>query len=507
MANPVSSGLRLVAAGWVLVRHDALAPRELDPLLPPAVRWIASVLRLFAGRRARQGRPGERVARALQQLGPVAIKLGQVLATRADVFGIQFANDLGHLKDRLPPFPGDVARAEIEAALGVPVERLFIAFDDEPRGAASLAQAHEAVFRDGRRVAVKVLRPRIERRVVDDIAVMRLGADLVHALAPIARRLEPRAFVETVARSLMLELDMRMEAGAADELCAVMDQDAYMRAPKVVWEGVGRRCLTLEWAPGMRLSDPAAVEQPGIDRRGLANNVVRAFLSQALDHGVFHADLHEGNLFVEPPARLTAVDFGIIGRLSKDERRYLAEILWGFIQRDYMQVARAHFDAGYVPAGHSMELFAQALRSVGEPVIGRPASEVSMGRLLGQLFEITALFDMHLRPELVLLQKTMVTVEGVARRIDPDNDLWSAAQPVVERWMQRELSPVSRAKEAVDHLVRAAKALVRLAEIQPAASVVVAEKRDPLVGWALGVGVAGLLAGAAALGFAIGAIG
>lgn len=484
MANPIASGVRLMAAGWVLIRHDALAPRELDPLLPPAARWIAAGLRVFAGRAASEGRPGQRVARALQKLGPVAIKLGQVLATRADVFGLEFANDLGHLKDRLPPFPGPVARAEIEATLGRRLDELFIDFDDEPRGAASLAQAHAAILKDGRRVAVKILRPRIERRVADDIAVMRLGAGMVHALAPVARRLEPRAFVDTVAASLLLELDMRMEAGAADELGAVMGKDHYMSAPAVVWEGVGRRCLTMEWATGMKLSDPAAMSQPGMDRRSLADNVVRAFLSQALDHGVFHADLHEGNLFVTAPDRLVAVDFGIVGRLSRDERRYLAEILWGFINRDYIQVARAHFDAGYVPGHQSLELFAQALRSVGEPVIGRPASEVSMGRLLGQLFEITALFDMHLRPELVLLQKTMVTVEGVARRIDPDNDLWAAAQPVVERWMTRELSPLNRAREALDQIVTAARAIVRLAEAPPA-EVRIESTRDSRASWAL----------------------
>lgn len=502
MANPIASGARLLAAGWVLIRHDALAPRELDPFLPPAARWIAGFLRLFAGRRAREGRPGERVARALQALGPVSIKLGQVLATRADVFGLEFANDLGHLKDRLPPFPGAVARAEIEATLGQPLGNLFLQFEDEPRGAASLAQAHAAIFKDGRKVAVKVLRPKIERRVAADIEVMRLGAGIVHAMAPIARRLEPRAFVETVAAALLLELDMRMEAGAADELGAVMAKDDYMRAPAVVWEGVGRRVLTMEWAAGMKLSDPAAVEQSGVDRKAMADNVVRAFLAQALDHGVFHADLHEGNLFATAPSRLVAVDFGIVGRLSKDERRYLAEILWGFINRDYVQVAKAHFDAGYVPADQSMELFAQALRSVGEPVIGRPASEVSMGRLLGQLFEITALFDMHLRPELVLLQKTMVTVEGVARRIDPDNDLWSAASPVVERWMTRELSPLNKARDALDQMIRAARAIIRLAEDQPT-PVVVEQPRDPLVKWAVALAAAAMLLAAAALGWQV----
>ncbi|HYE43063.1 MAG TPA: 2-polyprenylphenol 6-hydroxylase [Caulobacteraceae bacterium] len=499
MSNPVISGARLLAAGWVLVRHDALAPKELDPFLPPLARFIARFLRLFSSRKGRMGRPGERVARALQSLGPVAIKLGQVLATRADVFGIVFANDLGHLKDRLPPFPAEVAKAEIELALGKPLGELFTDFEDVPTGAASLAQAHAAVFKDGRKVAVKVLRPRIERRVAEDIDVMRLGAGLVYALVPLARRLEPRAFVETVARSLLLELDMRMEAGAADELGAIMREDHYMRAPAVVWQGVGRRCLTLEWAQGVPLSDPAAMEQPGLNRRALADNVVRAFLSQALDHGAFHADLHEGNLFCAAPDRLTAVDFGIIGRLSPDERRYLAEILWGFINRDYRQVARAHFEAGYVPASHSMETFAQALRSVGEPVIGRPASEVSMGRLLGQLFEITALFDMRLRPELVLLQKTMVTVEGVARRIDPDNDLWAAAQPVVERWMQRELSPLNKLRDNLEELMRAGRALVKLAE-HPQAQVTVDRRGDSLVKWAVALAVAALLVAGGALG-------
>jgi len=247
------------------------------------------------------------------------------------------------------------------------------------------------------------------------------------------------------------------------------------------------------------LSDPAAMEQPGLNRRALADNVVRAFLSQALDHGAFHADLHEGNLFCAAPDRLTAVDFGIIGRLSPDERRYLAEILWGFINRDYRQVARAHFEAGYVPASHSMETFAQALRSVGEPVIGRPASEVSMGRLLGQLFEITALFDMRLRPELVLLQKTMVTVEGVARRIDPDNDLWAAAQPVVERWMQRELSPLNKLRDNLEELMRAGRALVKLAE-HPQAQVTVDRRGDSLVKWAVALAVAALLVAGGALG-------
>jgi ubiquinone biosynthesis protein len=455
---------RLAGAALVLVRADALMPRELDPLLPAGTRMLARFQRMFRGPEARRGRPGERLARALERLGPAAIKLGQFLSSRADIFGAEFADDLSRLKDRLAPFPADQARAEVAAALGRPLEDVFTAFDEAVAG-ASLAQAHRATLTaGGRQVAVKVLRPGIERRVAADAEALRTAARLAEAWAPPARRLQPRAFAETVVRALELELDLRFEAAGADELRAVMAHDGFMRAPAVVWEGVARRVLTLEWAPGTPLSDAAALGGPGFDRPALANNLVRAFLAQALDHGVFHADLHEGNLFVQPPARLTAVDFGIVGRLGPGERRYLAEILWGFLRRDYARVSRVHFEAGYVPEQHDQAAFAQALRAVGEPVIGARASDVSMGRLLAQLFEITALFDMRLRPELVLLQKTMVTVEGVARRIDPNHDIWAAAEPVVGRWIARELSPASRLRDLVREGRAALTTLARMAE-------------------------------------------
>ena len=462
----MGSWSRLLGAGWRLVRADALLPRELDPVLPAGPRALARFLRLFAGGASRKGRPGQRLATALEGLGPVGIKLGQFLSTRADIFGVQFADDLTHLKDRLPPFSDAVARAEIEAALGRPISALFTRFEP-PLAAASLAQAHAATLADGRKVAVKVLRPGVEKRVADDIEVMQLAAGLAERWAPASRRLEPVAFAATVARALELELDLRFEAAGADQLREVMSKDGYMSAPAVVWDGVARRCLTLEWAQGMALSDPASLEQVGLDRVGLAHNLIRAFLAQALDHGVFHADLHEGNLFVAAPRQIMAVDFGIVGRLGKHERRYLAEILYGFITRDYDMVSRAHFDAGYVPAHHDPATFAQALRAVGEPVIGRRAGDVSMGRLLAQLFDITALFDMRLRPELVLLQKTMVTVEGVARRIDPATSIWDAADPVVRRWITRELSPTVRLRGHLEEGARALQAIVKLAQTPP----------------------------------------
>jgi len=265
----------------------------------------------------------------------------------------------------------------------------------------------------------------------------------------------------------------------------------------VIWDGVGKRVLTLAWAEGVPLSDPAALEQPGLERKVLADNLIRAFLAQALDHGVFHADLHEGNLFVAAPARMTAVDFGIIGRLGKRERRYLAEILYGFLERNYQRVAQSHFDAGYVPAHHSVESFAQALRAVGEPIFGHTAQDVSMGVVLAQLFEITALFDMRLRPELVLLQKTMMVTEGVARRLDPEHDIWKAADPVVRRYILRELGPAARVRQLLEEGLRAAEALVRRAEAPAVVAVGEIERDEQRMAsrstwFAIGAGLAAL---------------
>ena len=464
--SDLAAFFRLLGALWVLVRADALMPKSLEPYLPPGARLLARGLRLFAGPQARRGRPGERLAVAMERLGPVSIKLGQLLSTRADIFGQTFADDLARLKDQLEPFPMEVAYAEVSASLGRPAGSLFAEFHP-PVAAASLAQAHPARLLDGRKVAVKVLRPGVELRIRADIRALSLAARWAEHLGPEARRLEPRAATAAVARSLELELDLRFEAAGASELGEVMARDPYMRAPEVIWEGVGKRVLTLAWAEGMALSDAAALEQPGLDRPALATQLTRAFLAQALDHGVFHADLHEGNLFIAPPDRLVAVDYGIVGRLGPAERRYLAEILWGFLERDYIRVSRVHFEAGYVPEQHSVEAFAQAIRAVGEPIFGHNAKDVSMGRILGQLFEITALFDMRLRPELVLLQKTMVTVEGVARRIDPTHDIWAAADPVVRRWITRELAPPAQLRRLAEEALSVLRGLTRHARAEP----------------------------------------
>lgn len=447
----LNSWLRMFRTGFVLLHYDALLPKETAHHLPPIPRAFTGLLRALFAKKTTL-RAGERYALAFQQLGPAFIKLGQVLSTRGDIFGQQFIIDLAHLKDNLPPFSHDIAEASVVESLGKPVSAIFSEFG-AVIGSASIAQAHEATLLDGRKVAVKILRPQIEEIVAADIDMMTLGARLIAFFFPSTRRLEPVAFVATVAQSLLLELDLRLEASACDEIGKIINKEPWMRAPAVVWHQVSRRVLVTEWANGTPLSRPEALTLPGLDHKETADNLIRAFLSQALDHGAFHADLHEGNLFVTAPAQLTAIDFGIIGRLRPKERRYLAEMLWGFLRRDYKRVAEVHFEAGYVPRHHNADSFAQALRAVGEPVLGQKATDVSMGRLLTQLFEITAQFDMHLRPELVLLQKTMVSVEGVARRIYPEHDLWEAARPVVKDWISRELSPVVQTRRIVEKLI------------------------------------------------------
>jgi len=311
---------------------------------------------------------------------------------------------------------------------------------------------------------------------------------------PDVKRMEPAAFIDTMARSLTREMDLRFEAGAASEFGEIAALDNYVFAPKVDWERTSQRVLVTEWIEGRSLTDPGAIGSA--DRIDLANRITRGFLACALDHGFFHADLHEGNMILAPDGRLVLVDFGIMGRIAMPERIFLAEILKGFLERDYKRVSEVHFEAGYVPANHSMDDFAQALRSVGEPIFGKDATEVSMARVLLQLLDITRQFGMHLRPELILLQKTMVQVEGVARSIDPAHNIWQAAKPIVDRWTRREFGPeglkklaVATAREAMARLRKLPETLQKLDEAlnraaEPAAAPVVV-KRTTAWGWAL----------------------
>ncbi len=510
MFKTVSNLARLARAAWTLARHDAIFPEEYQQAFPAPARFLGRLARLIAIR-DRSANPGERLAHALEHLGPSYVKFGQVLATRADVIGPKFARGLSRLQDKMTPFPDDQARAILADELDGPVDQFFSDLG-EPVAAASIAQVHKGVTTDGRQVAVKILRPDVERRIKRDIAVLRLGAKLAEGLFPQSKRLEPRAFVETVSRSLTLELDLRLEAASASELAeaAVAAQNFFI--PEIDWSRTAKKVLTLEWIDAVPMTDIEAVKASGADPVKLASDITDAFLTTALERGVFHADLHAGNLFVGHDGRIWAVDFGIMGRLGKPERRYLAEILYGFLNRNYDAAARAHFEAGYVPGRHSKADFASALRAVAEPIFGKTAAETPMSRVLLQLFEITDLFDMHLQPQLVMLQKTMVQAEGVCRMLTDDHNIWEASAPAVERFMRRELGPEGKLRDAAEELDRVREAVLALPDTFERLSIAAERaaeaprpatpKRHPLL-WALaGVGLMAMGA-AAALALAI----
>ncbi len=438
MISSLGHLLRLARAGFILAREGVFSGVDPTDLSGPA-RLGLYLARLVA----RQNGGLNRLAPAMARLGPSYVKLGQTLATRPDVVGQEVARQLEALQDRMEPFARDVAVGVIEAAFARPLADVFVSFG-EPVAAASIAQVHRARVKDAvgeRDVAVKVLRPGIARRFARDLGDMFFAARLAQEFSTEAARLKPVEVVETLARSVKMEMDFRLEAAAASEFAENVKNDNDFRVPEVDWDRTAREVLTLEWIDGRPLSDVESLRASGADLPGLGRLIIQSFLRHAVRDGFFHADMHPGNLFLDPQGRLTAVDFGIMGRLGLKERRFLAEILLGFITRDYLRVAQVHFDAGYVPPKYRVEDFAQAIRAVGEPIHSRTADQISMAKLLTLLFEITALFDMHTRIELVMLQKTMVVVEGVARALDPHLNMWSTAEPVVRGWIEDNLGP------------------------------------------------------------------
>jgi ubiquinone biosynthesis protein len=440
--------LRLGRAGFVFAREGVFG--VIDPaLIPPAARPLIRVVRLIE--RPSSDAAGTRLSVALTRLGPSYVKLGQFLATRPDVVGAALARDLEHLQDQMPPFPQQEAEAVIAASFGRPVSASFASFGP-PVAAASIAQVHRAEVETAngpRAVAVKVLRPGIERRFHADLRAFTFVARHAEDFSAEARRLRVVEVVDTLRRSVTVEMDFRLEAAALSEMAENTKDDPDFRVPAVDWDRTTKEVLTLEWIDATPLSDRARLIAKGFDLPQLARALIQTFLRHALRDGFFHADMHPGNLFVDDDGRLIAVDFGIMGRLGVKERLFLAEILHGFITRDYHRTAEVHFEAGYVPPTHSVESFAQAIRAIGEPIHNRAAEDISMARLLTLLFEVTGLFDMRTRPELLLLQKTMVVVEGVARSLDPKLDMWSTAEPVVREWMTRHLGPAGKLEGAV----------------------------------------------------------
>ena len=406
------------------------------------------------------------VSRAASALGPSYVKFGQVLSTRPGVAGKALAHDLSHLQDKLAPFGDAEARREIAAQLGAPIEHFFQRLDP-PVAAASIAQVHPAVTKTGERVAVKVLRPNVERAFTRDIRAFYFMAGFLETFRRKSRRLKPRTVVKHFEGVVTREMDLRLEAAAGSEYSENTRDEAGFRTPKIHWDLTARRVLTTGWIDGANLKDADALQKMGVDHSELALRIVRLFLRTALRDGYFHADMHQGNLRLAPDGALVAFDFGIMGRIDAFTRRTYAEILYSYLTRDYHRGARAHFDAGYVGREHDLEHFAQALRSIGEPIVGQRANEISMARVLQQLFDVTEQFGMETRPELILLQRTMVVVEGVARSLDPDFDMWEAARPEVERWMTDNLGPAgvaARLWESGETLRRVGPRLPQLAE-------------------------------------------
>jgi ubiquinone biosynthesis protein len=436
LTRPTTHIWRLLKWGRILAKHGALRGIERDPLTPKPVKRLARLARF-----------GARVpkvpayADALQAIGPPAIKLGQTLATRPDLIGEAPAQDLLRLQDRLPPVPFREIEQVITRSLGKPVDAHFSSIDEEPVGAASIAQVHRAVTTEGETVAVKVLRPDIEKEFARAIDTYEWAAAQVEAMGGELRRLRPRQVIATFKRWTARELDLRKEAASASELADSMEAEPDYVVPAIDWSRTSGRVMTLQWFDGIKISERDALLAAGHDTAALAENLVHAFLHQAIADGFFHADLHQGNLFVLPDGKIAVIDFGIMGRIDRRARLWLAEILYGLITANYQRVAEIHFEAGYVPAHHNLAEFATALRSVGEPMRGLPVKDISIGQMLDGLFGITRDFDMQTQPHLLLLQKTMVMVEGVATSLNPDINMWETAKPFVSEWLRSELGP------------------------------------------------------------------
>ncbi|MCM8557080.1 2-polyprenylphenol 6-hydroxylase [Sphingomicrobium sediminis] len=457
MASTLLHLSRLMRWGRTLARHGALRGIENDPLTPPHVKRLLRIARFGARQPAKPD-----YAAALQEIGPAAIKLGQALATRPDLVGEEAAENLLLLQDNLPPAPFSVVKPAVEKALGAPLEALFTEFEEEPVGAASIAQVHKAVTTEGRTVAVKVLRPGIEETFADALETYEWAAAQVEGLGGEATRLRPRQVIAHFKQWTRRELDLQREAASASELRENMVAEPGFYVPEIDWRRTARRVLTMEWLDGTKLTRKKQLREDGHDVGQLSRILVRAFLRQAVVDGFFHADLHQGNLIALPDGRLAAVDFGIMGRIDRQARLWLAEILYGLITGNYRRVAEIHFEAQYVPAHHSVDEFATALRAVGEPIRGLPVKDISIGRMLEGLFSITRDFDMATQPHLLLLQKTMVMEEGVVVSLDPDINMWEAAEPFLTEWVRSELGPETVIADKLTALRRTLERLPRL---------------------------------------------
>lgn len=452
---------RIIAVGRILARYDALFPFERAGIPKPLLGLLRVILLAPRRREIKGKRPGERLTLAMTALGPAFVKLGQALSVRPDLVGDALADDLASLQDNLPAFDGAQARAAIEVELGSPVDDVFASFDDTAIAAASIAQVHKATTANGDTVAVKILRPGIEAAFARDLDLARWTAERVENLRPELRRLRPVDAVDTIVRSVEIEMDLRFEAAAADELRQNFEGDPTFSVPAVDWLRTGRRVMTTAWIDATPMNE-LDIAASGADREAIVANFARAFFLQVFRDGFFHADLHPGNIFIDDDGTVHAVDFGIMGRLDRRTRQYLAEMLHGFLTGDYKRVADVHIRAGYVPPDQSADEFAQAARSIAEPILGLPLSEISLAKLLAQLFAVTEKFKMQAQPQLLLLQKTMLVAEGAGRQLYPDINMWELARPLIEDWMIEHMGPEARMREAAEDMLDTLERLPQL---------------------------------------------
>jgi ubiquinone biosynthesis protein len=380
-----------------------------------------------------------RLREALETLGPIFVKFGQVLSTRRDLLPLDIADELAKLQDRVPPFAAAAARAEIERGIGKPIEEVFSAFETEPVASASIAQVHLAVLHDGSEVAVKVLRPGVERAIARDVALLETAAWLMERLWADGRRLKPREVVAEFAHHLEEELDLVREAANASQLRRNFEGSAQLAVPRMHWDWCSRRVMVMERMRGTPVSQVPRLRELGVDIPRLARTGVEIFFAQVFRDGFFHADMHPGNILVSDEGQYIALDFGIMGTLTEGDKNYLAQNFLAFFNRDYRRVAQAHLDAGWVPAGTRVDDFEGAIRAVCEPIFARPLKEISFGKLLLRLFQTSRRFNVEIQPQLVMLQKTLLNIEGLGRELDPELDLWQTAKPFLERWMSEQL--------------------------------------------------------------------
>ncbi|MDH7452147.1 ubiquinone biosynthesis regulatory protein kinase UbiB [Luteimonas composti] len=449
-----SSVLRAARIGRVLLRY------RLDALLDgtPAERWL-KLMRPFVPRAsaaiAAQPR-GARLRLALQELGPIFVKFGQILSTRRDLLPPDIVDELALLQDQVAPFDGDAARLIVEKALGAPIAGLFASFDTVPLASASIAQVHAARMHaangmPGREVVVKVLRPGIDRQIAGDIALLRSLAGLVDRTHPNADKIRPREVVAEIENTLAAEIDLQREGANASVMRRFWLASPDLYVPEPIWSHTTDNVLTLERVHGINSDDVAALDAAGIDRRALAAKGVRVFYTQVFRDNFFHADAHAGNIWVDPERkadpRFIALDFGIMGQLSSEDQYYLAENFMAIFNRDYRRIAELHLQAGWMPAHIRIDELEAAVRSVCEPYFTRPLSEISLGEVLGKLFRTAQRYELTLQPQLILLQKTLLTIEGIGRLLDPKIDIWAVARPVLERILVERYSPRRLASE------------------------------------------------------------